>query len=138
MVKIFLNSNLACGYCLDLNNCTKRWNCTTVKNEQLNESFSNYTHLAYTEQQWNNNSRDSSAVSWSEVVTKSHPNERRQALFWLFIRCVSKTICGKSSSLCDHALHALALYLMPKPGEDLVLVKSKPMRQILYLLVFDQ
>ena len=64
MVKIFLNSNFACGYCLDLNNCTKRWNCIAVKNEQLNESFSNYTHFAYREQQWNNNSRDSSAVSW--------------------------------------------------------------------------
>ena len=73
MVKIFLNSNFAHGYCLDLNNCTKRWNCRTVKNEQLNESFSNYTHFAYTEQQCHHNSRDSSAVSTFKVVTKSHP-----------------------------------------------------------------
>ena len=62
MVKIFLNLNYTCGYCLNLDNCTKRLNCRTVKNQQLNESFVNCTRCSHWAQ-CGDDSRDSSAVS---------------------------------------------------------------------------
>ena len=75
MVKIFFNLNYTCGYCLNLDNCTKRLNCRTVKNQQLNESFVNCTRCSHWAQ-CDDNSCDSSAVSSRGEYSDYTSNEK--------------------------------------------------------------
>ena len=57
---------------------------------------------------------------WDQI--RPAVTERCQTLFWLFIRCVPESICGKSSSLSDRTLQPC--YTGLQAGEDSVLSET--------------